>query len=221
MSWIHPFPKSTITSRFGTTVRRESAHRGTDYAPKADSLIPAVTTGKITNIYWSDCLGWVCEQNSANSKHIISYCHLSCTKHGINCKGPSRHKDGSNCMKNLKVGDKVTVNKTWVGRCGNTGSCSRGAHLHIVLGLKSRSAVYGSVYDFEKFADSQIEQAKKAKAAQPKIVETKTFEPEVVVTPPEPQEEVKETATIQTPVELPKHTLGQRMGRFWTLWGKR
>jgi len=59
-------------------------------------------------------------------------------------------------MKNLKVGDKVVAGETYVGRVGNTGSCSRGAHLHLVLGTQPRSAVSGYTKDPVKYIDKQI-----------------------------------------------------------------
>jgi murein DD-endopeptidase MepM/ murein hydrolase activator NlpD len=155
MSWQHPFDKKTITSRFGETARRDTPHRGTDYAPKANTLIPAVTDGRIEKIFWSSCLGWVAVQSSASKKYYIGYCHLSCHQHGINCEGPSLHKDGSTCMKNLKVGDTVAMGE-WVGRTGNTGSCSRGAHLHLTLGRDVNSVQWGRVEDAEKYIDSQL-----------------------------------------------------------------
>ena len=119
-------------------------------------MIRAVTDGKITDIYWSNCLGWVSEQESASGKYRVSYCHLNCAKHGANCPGLSVHRDGSNCMKNLKVGDRVKKGETAVGRIGNSGSCSRGDHLHLVLGKSSRSAVSGYTKDPVKYIDKQI-----------------------------------------------------------------
>lgn len=182
--WLHPFDKSTITSRFGDTAPpRTSAHRGTDYAPRPKALINAITNGKITDIYWSDCLGWVCEQESESGKYRVSYCHLSCHRHGINCQGPSQHKDKTNCMKNLKVGDEVIAGTTAVGRCGNTGSCSRGSHLHAVLGKSAKSAVSGKVYDIEKYIDKQIKKNKTLSSQQA----------------PKPTVEAQKPAEVQTP----------------------
>ena len=155
--WLFPFPKNTITDGYGDNEPpRTSPHRGADFAPGSKSLITAATHGKVTDIYWSNCLGWVCEQESASGKYRVSYCHLNCAKHGIDCRGPKAHPDGSNCMKNLKVGDKLVAGETYVGRVGNTGSCSRGAHLHLVLGKSSRSAVSGYTKDPVKYIDKQI-----------------------------------------------------------------
>jgi murein DD-endopeptidase MepM/ murein hydrolase activator NlpD len=153
--WKHPFNKKTITSRFGETARRTSPHRGTDYAPGQGTLIPAISSGTVKKIAWSDCLGWYMIQSAvADSKTwYVGYMHLSCVKHGINCTGPD--KKGCNTpFKNLKVGDKVELGQP-VGRVGDTGSCSRGAHLHATLSKTLTGGVTGKVYDLEKFIDEQ------------------------------------------------------------------
>lgn len=153
--WQHPFPKETITDRFGDNEPpRTSPHRGTDYAPGAKELIRSVTKGRVNKIFYSKCLGWVMEQTSESGKYFIGYSHLNCHKHGINCDG-SGHQDGSTCMKNLKVGDELEFGQ-WVGRVGNTGTCSRGAHLHLTLARKSDPR-YARTRDAEKYIDRQIE----------------------------------------------------------------
>lgn len=161
MSWRHPFAKSTITSEFGTTRNRTSPHRGTDYAPKANTLIPAIADGTVRLTAWSDCLGWYMVQSAwaDNKTWFIGYCHLSCNTHGINCKGPKQHPDGSNNFKNLKVGDTLKKGQA-AGRVGNTGTCSRGAHLHAVLGRTVKSVLSGKVYDLAKFIDEMAAPAK-------------------------------------------------------------
>lgn len=156
MTWQHPFPKSTITSRFGETARRTSPHRGTDYAPGRGKLIPAVSQGIVKKIAWSDCLGWYMVQSAkeGTKNWYVQYSHLSCAKHGINCKGPEK----SGCktpFKNLKTGDAVRIGQP-VGRVGNTGSCSRGAHLHLTLSNTISGGVSGKVYDIEQFIDKQL-----------------------------------------------------------------
>lgn len=153
MTWRHPFSKDNITSRFGETARRTSPHRGTDYAPKANALIPAVADGTVRKIGWSDCLGWYMIQTAwaDNKTWYVGYNHLSCKTHGINCKGP-KASGCSTPFYRLKVGDKLTKGKA-AGRVGNTGKCSRGAHLHLTLSRSIRGNSYGKVYDIEKFID--------------------------------------------------------------------
>ena len=199
--WQHPFDKTTITSRFGDDEPpRTSPHRGTDYAPKATALIPAVTNGRITKIFWSNCLGWVCEQTSASGKYYIGYSHLNCAKHGINCDG-SGHEDGSTCMKNLRVGDEVTINQP-VGRVGNTGSCSRGAHLHLTLARKSDPR-YAKTQDAEKYIDKQLK-----KQNQEEYKPTSKSQP---VTPAPKATQPKQTK----PAKQPPVNLGAIFHRFW------
>lgn len=137
----HPFPKKTITSRFGTTARRLIAHRGLDYAPKEGSRIPAVADGTVQAVRWSAVLGWVLVQSawdSINKKAVfIGYCHLQ--------EQPK-----------LKVGTKIKKSQT-VGKVGNTGSASRGAHLHLTIGPKVSSVSFGLVFDPEKFIDERLD----------------------------------------------------------------
>ena len=155
MSWQHPFPESTITSRFGSMIRRVTPPRGTDYAPGKKKLIPAVTDGECVAVQWSSALGWVMIQKASTGKHYIGYCHLACSKHGIDCKGPTEHPDGSTCMVRLKPGDQLKKGQP-AGRVGNTGSASRGAHLHLTLGTTLKSPFYGRVYDIAKFINKQL-----------------------------------------------------------------
>lgn len=155
MKWLHPFDKRTVTSHFGSMKNRLTPHRGTDYAPGTGKLIRAVTDGELVEIRWSAILGWVSIQKSACCGKFIGYCHLSCWQHGENCKGPSLHKDGSNCMKSVRVGAKLIAGQSAVGRVGNSGSASRGAHLHITLGDTQRSPFFGKVQDFYKWVENK------------------------------------------------------------------
>ena len=186
--WQHPFPKSTITDKFADKEPpRTSPHRGLDYAPKSRALIPAITDAVVTKIFWSDCLGWVCEMKTIEHGIFIGHSHLFCNKHNtINCDG-SDHTDGSTCMKNLSVGDRVKVGQP-VGRVGNSGSCSRGAHLHLSFSKKTDPR-YAKVFDPEMFIDQKISKQSKAIAK----AKTKTA--------------AKPKAVKVTP---------KKMGRFWT-----
>ena len=173
--WQHPFAKSTITSVFGTMVRRTSPHRGVDYAPGARELIPAVTDAVVTNIFYSNCLGWVCEIKSLEQGIYIGHSHLYCNKHDIiDCDG-SDHNDGSTCMKNLKVGQSVVQGQP-VGRVGNSGTCSRGAHLHLTFSKRSDPR-YAKVFDSVKFIDQKIAKQNKVAAKKTKVAAKKTAIP--------------------------------------------
>ncbi len=164
MTWTHPFPKNTITSRYGETARRTSPHRGLDYAPRSRSLIPALTDGVVTKIFYSSCLGWICEFKSDEHGIYIGHSHLYCNKHdSIDCDG-SGHEDGSTCMKNLKVGDRVKAGQP-VGRTGNSGTCSRGAHLHLTFAKKSDPR-YAKTFDPEKFIDQKLKKQAETEATE-------------------------------------------------------
>jgi murein DD-endopeptidase MepM/ murein hydrolase activator NlpD len=143
MSWRHPFAKKLITSRFGTTANRLTAHRGLDYAPKEGTRIPAASNGTVQLVKWSSILGWVLVQSawdSINGRAVfVGYCHLQ--------EKPA-----------LEVGTRIIMGQT-VGKCGNTGSASKGAHLHMTIGPKKNSVFMGVVFDPEKFIDEQIANA--------------------------------------------------------------
>ena len=140
MTWRHPFNKKTITSRFGATENRPNAHRGLDYAPRARTPIPSATKGTVKLVQWSDVLGWVLVQSgwdAINKKTVfIGYCHL-------------------NEQPTLKVGAKLEIGQT-IGRTCNSGSASRGSHLHLTIGPSAKSVFAGVVFDPEKFIDDQI-----------------------------------------------------------------
>ena len=185
MTWQHPFPKSTITSRYGATARRTSPHRGLDYAPDDRALIPAITDGVVTNIFYSNCLGWICEIRSDEHGLYIGHSHLYCNKHDTSeCDG--RDHAGDTCMSRLKVGDRVKQGQP-VGRVGNSGTCSRGAHLHLTMSKKSDPR-YAKTFDPEKFIDQKIAKQEKiakrnksAEQSKPEKVTTKTLPKETLI----------------------------------------
>mgnify|MGYP001025908444 CR=1 FL=1 len=204
MTWRHPIDSVRITDHYGDNEPpRTSPHRGTDYVTKRKGLLRAVNDAKVIDIYWSNCLGWVCAIKIDGSDWVFSYCHLNCTQHGENCKGPSAHPDGSNCMKNLKVGDSVVSGQP-VGRQGNSGSCSRGSHCHLVQGQSKRSAVRGKTWDAYKYIEKQI----KREAENGKTQDTSR------------REESDDTGAKEVPKKT-QATLGTVMGRFWVFWNRR
>jgi murein DD-endopeptidase MepM/ murein hydrolase activator NlpD len=164
--WQHPFNKSTITAKFGATANRVNPHRGLDYAPKADSVIPTISAGTVRLIQWSNILGWVLVQDAkdlkTNKTVYIGYSHLSCATHGINCKGPKVHGKHSPLKSTVK-GSKKTLGEP-IGRVGTTGTASTGPHLHLTISPTLKGVFSGTVWDPEKFIDEQI-----AEAAKPKL----------------------------------------------------
>jgi murein DD-endopeptidase MepM/ murein hydrolase activator NlpD len=137
----HPFSKKLITSRFGSKANRLIAHRGLDYAPKEGSRIPAVADGTVQSVKWSRVLGWVLVQSAwdeiGKRTVFIGYCHLQ--------EEPK-----------LKAGTKIKIGQT-VGNVGNTGSASKGSHLHLTIGPKVTSVTFGLVFDPETFIDERLD----------------------------------------------------------------
>ena len=148
MSWKSPFPESTVTGEYGTlSAYRKSKgmqpHSGRDFAPGADKIIPAVAEGKVVLLQWSNVLGWVLVQDAKGvdgKTYYIGYSHLSCSSHGINCKGPKVHGNHSPLVSTM-IGDKKELGEP-VGRVGNTGTASTGPHLHLTVS-RTAKGVFG------------------------------------------------------------------------------
>lgn len=76
---------------------------------------------------------------------FVGYHHLSCAKHGINCKGPKVHGAHSP-FTSTKEGDRKDLSEP-VGRIGNTGTASSGPHGHFTLAKTVTGAWSGKVFD--------------------------------------------------------------------------
>jgi murein DD-endopeptidase MepM/ murein hydrolase activator NlpD len=119
-------------------------HSGRDFAPGANAIIPSIADGTMRLLQWSDVLGWVAVYDAKGSDgktYFIGYSHLSCATHGINCKGPKALGNHSP-LTNTKVGDRKKLGEP-VGRVGNTGSASTGAHLHLTISMTLKG-VFGA-----------------------------------------------------------------------------
>lgn len=216
MSWIMPFPEKAITGEYGTMsdFRRKNkmqAHSGTDWAPagsnKGKTAIPAIATGTIKLVQWSNVLGWVVVQSAMDKDKkvkYIGYCHLACNKCGINCKG----NHDSNVAITLKVGDKVKAGDT-VAFIGNTGSASSGAHLHATLSdrLKGVFGVTADKQDLKKAIKANAGSAKPAAAPEkPSAAPKEAVAPAPKVEAPKPvpeapkPEPVAQHATPEIPL---------------------
>jgi len=179
-NWILPFPDSKITGHYGTMseYRRRNKmqpHSGTDWGVRAGTLIPAITDGTVKLIQYSSVLGWVVVQtgwdNITKRTKYIGYCHLNCSFHGAECKGP---KQGCKTpLKSTKVGDKVKVGQKYL-KSGNSGSATSGSHLHATLG-NSLKSVFGATRAKQNLHTFIQEQAKfvaqkQANQEAPKVV---------------------------------------------------
>lgn len=108
-----PFPKETRGDTFGNLApyRNGKPHRGQDWAPAKGTVIPAITDGKILDVFYSEVLGHCVLQFTADGLHVI-YAHLQ------------------DKPKSIKKGTQVKLGQP-VGRVGSTGTASTGAHLHL------------------------------------------------------------------------------------------
>ena len=178
--WIKPFPDSSITSAFGSLseYRRRNKmqpHSGTDWGVKNGTYIPAITDGTVKLIQYSTILGWVVVQtgwdNIKKRTKYIGYCHLNCSFHGPECKGP---KQGCKTpLKRTKVGDKVKAGQKYL-KSGNSGTGTTGPHLHATLGNTVKS-VFGATrakQDLHAFIQEQTKflQAEQANSQKKPVV---------------------------------------------------
>lgn len=132
--YVLPFPKSNISKggEFGTKVGRVTAHRGVDGTPE---FAIAVADAVVAMNRWSDVLGWVLVIKDKKDT-FWGYCHL---------RAASKFTVG---MK-VKVGQKLGVT-------GNTGSASRGRHLHFTCGYDVNAVFWGTTVDGIKVLEKRI-----------------------------------------------------------------
>lgn len=202
--WQHPIDPNLVGDLFADhEPPRTSPHRGVDYKGGDKALISTIVDSTVVDIKYNGCLGWVCNTKVNGSSWYIAYCHLNCAKHGSYCDG-SGHEDGSTCMKNLKVGDKLKAGQV-TGRIGSSGRCSRGPHLHVTLGKTRTAYSYGKTYDIFKYINKQINKNKtpKPEPEQPSepISEDKT--PPKVETPKPPKPPVADDCEPSTNQGIP------------------
>jgi murein DD-endopeptidase MepM/ murein hydrolase activator NlpD len=139
-NWRQPLDKVKITCVFGLKDEyHPNGHRGTDYAGVPEGTpVKAVADGMtvVLNKALADSavLGNVLVLQIGS--RFFGYCHL---------------KEQSP----LKVGDKVNAGDV-VGKLGNTGSASHGAHLHFTLSDTVAGVYSGNVFDAHGFLDEKI-----------------------------------------------------------------
>ena len=115
--YIEPFDKKFRGDELGNMASyRKHPHRGQDWHPAELTPIPAITTGRVTLNEWTDVLGWILVQRTADGLWVL-YAHMA-------EQSP------------LKVGDMAVMGEP-VGRVGGgkhkSGSASTGAHLHLAI----------------------------------------------------------------------------------------
>lgn len=190
MTWKLPFDDKFVTGDFGKIRKFKGAptnpHRGTDWAPGAQKIIPNITAGTVALIKWSNIMGWgvvikTDAKDTDGKPWYVSYHHLHCAKHGINCKGPKVHGDHSP-FTSTKEGDRKELGEP-VGRVGNTGSASSGAHLHACLSKTLKGAWSGTVYDLRKYIKAQAKKPSTARTAPQKSLEKPKTTPKTTKTP--------------------------------------
>ena len=141
--FMFPFPDSALTGHFGK-VRRirgkdTSPHRGTDWAAKRGTPIPAVSEGSVKLVQYSKVLGWVLVQTVyGNDKktRYVGYCHMK-------------------IKPTLKVGAKLKIGQT-IGKVDTEGY-STGPHLHATLSTSVKGVFYGTVLDLYKYLSENVE----------------------------------------------------------------
>jgi murein DD-endopeptidase MepM/ murein hydrolase activator NlpD len=171
---VFPFPKSTIPAggEFGNKAApRTIAHRGVDFAVAGGSPIKAATSGVVTVSKWNTVLGNVVVVQDPKGVYW-GYCHL---------------RDAG-----IPVGTKVVAGVTVIGKVGNTGTASRGAHLHFTCSAEPEGYSHGKVVDPIAGLAKRI--ASETPAAAPKAAEEA---PVAAVTP-------KKAPAKKAPATAPK-----------------
>ena len=161
--WLLPFPDSDITCAHGVKDKlHPNGHRGTDYGKGSahkGAPIKAISTGKIVLSEWHDNLGNVVVQRLKTGKFAY-FCHL--------------------LEPGLPVGTVAKVG-TVIGKIGNTGHYSFGAHLHCGISDDVKGVYMGKVESLPAYVKAQLALAPKA----PVVHEKPVVKP--VAAPAEPE----------------------------------
>ena len=170
-----PFALTTIPKggEFGNfDAPRTNRHRGVDFAVAGGSEIPSATHGEVVINGWTDVLGNTLVIKDPKGV-FWGYNHLRAAS-------------------KLRVGTKVHCGDI-IGFVGNTGSASRGAHLHFTCSTEITGNVSGAVIDPIAALERRIAQDKK------NIATAKAAKASEEVAP-EPVESVEEVAEVEAPV---------------------
>ena len=135
VQYKEPFDKKLRNDQFGNMASyRKHPHRGTDWSPKELSPIPSAAAGKVTQVFWSNVLGWVVEVLHADGVYF-QYCHIAPK---TVCVDPGEV---------IKLGQ--IIGKVGGGKKTPSGSASTGAHLH----LGASRVKNGHLADYSKLLD--------------------------------------------------------------------
>jgi len=126
---VLPFPESKVPAGgdFGNKeAPRTNPHRGTDFAVAGGTPVKSATVGTVVVSKWNTVLGNVVVVE--DHKGVFwGYCHL---------------RDAG-----VPIGTKCVAGVTVLGKVGNTGSASRGAHLHWTCSPEMDGYSMGKVVD--------------------------------------------------------------------------
>jgi murein DD-endopeptidase MepM/ murein hydrolase activator NlpD len=126
---VLPFPESKVPAGgdFGNKeAPRTNPHRGVDFAVAGGTPIKSATVGKVVVSKWNTVLGNVVVVE--DHKGVFwGYCHLRDVGAPI----------GTECVAGVTV----------IGKVGNTGTASRGAHLHFTCSPEMDGYSQGKVVD--------------------------------------------------------------------------
>lgn len=144
--WILPFDDKCITCAHGVVDKlHPNGHRGTDYGKngvKLGTKIPALTDAKVVISEWHHNLGNVTVLKLPTGKYAY-FCHL---------QEPGLAKDTL-----VKTGDII-------GKVGNTGAYSFGAHLHCGISDQAKGFISGHVESLPAYVKKQQKASKPAAA---------------------------------------------------------
>lgn len=137
---------------------RTQPHRGSDWGFKTGSAgkpVYAVADGVVTDNFWTDSLGHCITVKNTHDEVFVLFAHLE-------EKSP------------VKKGTKVVGGETELGKIGNTGSASAGAHLHAAASKspKPHLASFSALLDLFKLIDAD-KPAKVEKVEKPATPKTK------------------------------------------------
>lgn len=130
---------------------RKHPHRGNDWGFKGGSAgksVYAVADGVVSKVFWSDVLGNCVITRNTHDKIYVLVAHLEAASP-------------------LKKGDAVVGGETVLGKIGNTGSLSAGAHLHAAASTESMPhlAPFDKLLDLFTLMDADKAKREAAKPA--------------------------------------------------------